>query len=228
MPQFGRNTAYAAVALTTLLGTAACDPPADPSDAPVDEIKSFFQAQNKTVVTFVGYSAAGYEDPAAMLEEAGLILDEHDPSSTIVNIGATPDGIGAVYEMAKRRGFTTTGIVSTRAKAYEAPISPFVDRVFYVEDETWGGFMDDGEHLSPTSTAMVEVSDLLVGIGGGEVGRDELVAARRLGKQVRFVHADMNHQNALEKTQQRGLPPPADFRGAAGRELAGPETFETN
>ena len=51
-----------------------------------------------------------------MLRKAGRILDEFDPSKTIVNIGATPEGIGAVYELAKRRGFVTTGIISTQAK----------------------------------------------------------------------------------------------------------------
>jgi transaldolase len=65
-----------------------------------------------------------------MLEKAGHILDEFDPSKTIVNIGATPEGIGAVYELAKRRGFTTTGIVSTQAKKYDAELSPCVDYVF--------------------------------------------------------------------------------------------------
>ena len=136
-------------------------------DATVDDIKSFFDSQKKDVVTFVGYSGAEYEDKAVMLEKAGHILDEFEPSKTIVNIGATLQGIGAVYELAKRRGFITTGIVSTQAKKYDAELSPYVDYVFYVEDTTWGGFIEGGDRLSPTSTAMVENSDVLIGIGGG-------------------------------------------------------------
>lgn len=185
------------------------------NDATVDDIKTFFDNLKKDVVTFVGYSGADYEDKAVMLEKAGYILDEFDPSVTIVNIGATPEGIGAVYELAKRRGFTTTGIVSTQAKKYDAELSPYVDYVFYVEDTTWGGFIEGGDRLSPTSAAMVENSDVLIGIGGGEVGRDELMAAKRSGKKVRFIPAEMNHQKAREKTQKKGLPAPTNFGGAA-------------
>jgi hypothetical protein len=181
-----------------------------------NEIRAFFKNQNKDVVTFVGYSGDEYEDKAAMLEKAGRILGEFEPSKAIVNIGATPEGIGAVYELAKRRGFMTTGIVSTQAKEYSAVLSPCVDYVFYVEDETWGGFVEGDDRLSPTSTAMVENSAVLIGIGGGEVARDELLAAKRLGKKVRFIPADMNHQKAQEEAKKKGLPVPTNFGGAAG------------
>jgi len=63
---------------------------------------------------------------------------------------------------------------------------------------------------------MVENSDVLIGIGGGEVGRDELMAAKRSGKKVRFIPADMNHQKAREKAQKKGLPVSTNFGGAAG------------
>ena len=195
---------------------AACELITTVKDATIDEIRAFFKTQNKDVVTFVGYSGDEYEDKAAMLEKAGLILGEFEPSKAIVNIGATPEGIGAVYEIAKRRGFMTTGIVSTQAKEYSAVLSPCVDYVFYVEDETWGGFVKDDDRLSPTSTAMVENSAVLIGIGGGEVARDELLAAKRLGKKVRFIPADMNHQKAREEAKKKGLPVPTNFGGAAG------------
>lgn len=195
---------------------AACELATTVKDATIDDIRTFFKSQNKEVITFVGYSGAEYEDKMAMLEKAGLILDEFVASKTIVNIGATPEGIGAVYELAKRKGFKTTGIVSTQAKKYNAALSPCVDYVFYVEDVTWGGFLKGSDRLSPTSTAMVENSDVLIGIGGGEVGRDELLAAKRSGKQVRFIPADMNHQKARERAQKKGLPAPTSFGGAAG------------
>jgi hypothetical protein len=195
---------------------AACELATTVKDASVDDIRTFFKSQNKEVITFLGYSGAEYEDKMAMLEKAGLILDEFVASETIVNIGATPEGIGAVYELAKRKGFKTTGIVSTQAKKYSAALSPCVDYVFYVEDDTWGGFLKGSDRLSPTSTAMVENSDVLIGIGGGEVARDELLAAKRSGKAVRFIPADMNHQKAREKAQKKGLPAPTTFGGAAG------------
>jgi hypothetical protein len=80
------------------------------------EIKAFFASAKKTVLTFVGYSGAGYQDEASMLQQAERILGEFDPNKTIVNIGGTAEGIGAIYEVARRNGFVTAGIVSTQAQ----------------------------------------------------------------------------------------------------------------
>jgi hypothetical protein len=167
----------------------------------------------------VGYSGAGYEDEASMLQQAERILGEFDPKSTIVNIGATAEGIGAIYEVAKRKGFVTAGIVSAQAKQYKVVLSPHVDYVFYVEDATWGGLLKGTMRLSPTSEAIIENSDIMVGIGGGEIARDELIAARGSGKKVRFIPADMNHQKARESARGKGLPEPTDFRGAGASPL---------
>ena len=76
--------------------------------------------------------------------------------------------------------------------------------------------MPGTERLSATSTAMVQSSDVIVAIGGGEVARDELIAAKRSGKKTRFMPADMNHRIAQERAQKKGQPAPTDFRGAAG------------
>jgi hypothetical protein len=179
------------------------------------EVQAFLRQQNKRVLTFAGYSGAGYQDPAAMLRQAGQILDEFEPAKTIVNIGATPDGIGAVYELAKRRGFVTTGIVSMQARQHGVELSRHVDHIFLIADETWGGLSKETGELSPTSRAMVDSSDVIIGIGGGEVARDEMMAARRAGKEVRFVPADMNHQKAIETARKKGTGRPTDFRGAA-------------
>ena len=167
------------------------------------------------VLTFVGYSSAGYEDNSRMLAHASAILDRYDPGTTIVNLGATAEGIGAVYEIAKRRGFFTTGIVSTQARASPVPMSNAVDRVFFVLDDGWGGFVPGTDRLSPTSQAMVEISDVMVGIGGGDVARDEMTTARSMGKDVRYVPADMNHRMAVDAALAKGLPEPTDFRGSA-------------
>lgn len=188
--------------------------PATPAAAAAPSMQAFFRDAGKTVLTFAGYSGAGYEDPAAMRAAAQRVLDEFDPARTLVNIGATEEGIGAVYELAKRRGFVTTGIVSTQARESKTPLSPHVDHVFFVEDASWGGLQEDGK-LSPTSQAMVDHSSVMVAIGGGEVARDEMRAARRAGKPVRFIPADMNHRQALETAQRKGQPAPQDFRGAA-------------
>jgi hypothetical protein len=176
---------------------------------------AFFRERRKSVLTFVGYSGTGYEDADAMLAAARRILADHDPKSTIVNIGGTAEGIGAVYTLAKSLGFETSGIVSTQAQKYDVPISDDADHVFFIEDETWGGRIADTERLSPTSEAMVEASDIIIGIGGGDVGRDEMLAARERGKTVRFLPADMNHRLATERAIKKGQPVPTSFRGAA-------------
>jgi hypothetical protein len=185
-------------------------------DAPnADVAKEYFDRQGKSVLTFMGYSGSEYEHPRRMLKQARKILGQYDPDKTIVNIGATSSGIGAVYELAKSLGFQTSGIVSTQAKAYQAQISPYVDTVIYVRDDAWGGFVEGTDQLSPTSQAMVECSDVLVSIGGGAVSRDELTAAKSLGKKIEFIPAEMNHKIAIEKARKKGLPPPTDFDGAA-------------
>lgn len=172
-------------------------------------------AIGRRVLTFLGYSDSGYEDPAAMLEAASRILDGLDPRATLVNIGATAGGIGAVYELARRRGFMTCGIVSSQAREQGVPLSAFVDIVFFVEDDGWGGLQAGSQRLSPTSRAIVDHSDMVVAIGGGVVARDEFEGARRAGKPTRFIDAEMNHAAARDAARRKGLPEPTDFRGAA-------------
>ena len=185
------------------------------TEATPGDIRGFFASKKMKVLTFFGYSGAGYEDPVAMRAAASRILDEADPKTTLVNIGATAEGIGEVYAIAKQKGFFTTGIVSTQARDQKVPLSPHVDVTFFVEDETWGGFLPGGNEPSPTSKAMVENSDILVAIGGGDVVRDELSYAQRLGKPVRFIPADMNHGAAGKKAAKKGEPAPTDFGGSA-------------
>ena len=211
----GRSLCATAVLFGGRPAMAACDGPQSTKEATPSEIRAYFKGQSKEVLTFLGYSGAGYEDEAALVRHATEIMGSYDPARVVVNIGATPDGIGRVYELAKQKGFMTTGIVSTQARESNATLSPCVDVVFYVKDASWGGFVEDTSRLSPTSEAMVGVSDHVVAIGGGDVARDELIAAKSAGKHIRFIPADMNHRIALERAAKRAAPPPSDFRGAA-------------
>ncbi|MBY5351316.1 hypothetical protein [Rhizobium leguminosarum] len=213
--------AFATLTIALLPGHAvsACQPPRQVTEATPDQVRAFFNSKHAEVVTFLGYSGAGYEDADAILGRADAALKDLDPKHWIVNIGATEEGIGAVYEIAKQRGFTTSGIVSTQARDEKVALSPCVDFVFYVEDATWGGYLPDKKTLSPTSMAMVAVSDTMIAIGGGAVARDEVLEARRLGKKMEFIPADMNHRVAREKAARQGQPEPTDFRGAADAAL---------
>jgi len=183
-----------------------------------DEVHTFFDKQEKTVLTFFGYSA-GYEDEEAMLQIVQEFLKGYSTDTTIVNIGATSAGIGAAYPLAKSRGYTTTGIVSTLALAYPGDISEDVDYVCFVDDDQWGGNLPESDRLSPTSEAMVTCSDILVAIGGGKISRDELLAAKARGKPVFFYPAEIEHERAIRSAQKQGLPPPDSFWGAAHEAL---------
>jgi nicotinate (nicotinamide) nucleotide adenylyltransferase len=191
-----------------------------PQVATQKQVKSFFNATGKKVVTFVGYSGAGYQDPAKMLEQARNILGKLDPATVIINIGGTPEGIGEVYRLAKEMGFETTGVVSSLAKKYGG-LSPYVDHPFYIKDPTWGGLVEGKNYLSPTSKVMINNSDLVVGIGGGAIGGDELAMAKKLGKDVVFYPAELNYETAIKKAEKAGLKAPTTFKGEAHSALLG-------
>ncbi|HEV8553341.1 MAG TPA: hypothetical protein VGR65_08165 [Casimicrobiaceae bacterium] len=167
----------------------------------------------RSVVTFLGFSGAGYEDALAVDRVIAKVLGDLIPTSALICAGATPEGIGAVYPLAKKRGFTTIGIVSALAEKEGATFSQDVDTVFVIADDTWGGLDADGK-LSQTSSAMVGAADEMIAIGGGEIARDEIAAAMAMGKKVRYIVADMNHAAAIRKAKEMRQPEPDDFRGA--------------
>jgi hypothetical protein len=172
------------------------------------------------VVTFSGFSSNGYEDRAGMERIVSGILDELDATSDIVCSGATSVGIGAVYALAAARGFRSIGIVSANALREQVQFADDVKIVFVIADDTWGGFIDKHGTPSPTSRVMVDASDELIFIGGGDIARDEYEYASRV-KTPRFFAADMNHDLAIRKAMRQGQPPPSDFRGALEKYLAG-------
>tara|TARA_R110002096_G_scaffold206192_5_gene392332 strand:- start:6161 stop:6769 length:609 start_codon:yes stop_codon:yes gene_type:complete len=181
----------------------------------VDEVKAHFSKLDKVVLTFVGYSGLGYEDEEA-LEKIVInrFLKTLDPKKTLINVGVTPDGIGAVYEWASKMGFETTGIVSSQALEYGVDVSPFVKNgTFFIEDETWGGYLEGTEKLSPTSEAMVSVSHQMIAIGGGEVALDEMREMKKRNKTITYIPAEMNHEKAQAKAAKKGDPAPTSFWG---------------
>ena len=110
--------------------------------------------------------------------------------------------------------------MSTQAHEAGSALAPCVDTVFFVDGCVVGRPGPGTTRLAPTSQAMVQVSDEVVAIGGGEVSRDELQAAQRLGKKWQVFPADMNHAIAREKAQKKGQPAPTDFGGAIRRRPA--------
>jgi hypothetical protein len=184
---------------------------------PPEAVIAFFLRQGKTVLTFYGYSGAGYEDEKGMLEIARKVLSGYSPETTLVNIGVTSVGCGAIYPLAKSMGFTTTGIVTSLALEHPADvagISEAVDHICFVADKQWGGKLPGSDELSPTSKAMVACSDILVAIGGGDISLDELLEGKALGKPIQYFPAEMDHEAAIRRAKKLGLPPPKLFLGS--------------
>lgn len=142
----------------------------------------------RKVVTFTGYSGNGYAQPAEAERQIREQLARFSPAEALICAGATPDGIGSVYPSALRAGFNTIGIVSSQVQQQDVPFSEDVEVVYVVEDDAWGGAQ--GDHLSPTSEAMVAACDEMIGIGGGAIAQAELAEAKRRGKLVTFIPAD--------------------------------------
>ncbi len=181
----------------------------------VEEVVAFYEELERTVVTLVGYSGMEYQDVDRLLQNAKRRLAGFDPAETLINIGATQVGIGTIYRLAKSMGFMTGGIVSDTALGYSGQFSKSVDFICFVADSAWGGFLPGGKELSPTSQAMVQVSDRMIAFGGGEISRDELLGAQAMGIPIEFYPAEVNHARAIRRARARGLPPPTSFWGEA-------------
>jgi len=179
-----------------------------------EDVVSFIKGRGKIMLTFYGYSGMGYEDEEGMLQTARHILNQYHPKKTLVVIGATRSGIGAVYRVAKANGFETAGIASTEAIRYPEEISNIVDHICFVKDSQYGGKLPGSDEVSPTSKAMVACSDVMVAIGGNEISRDELLEGRKQGKPIQFFPADINHKHAIRRAKRLGQPAPTSFKGA--------------
>lgn len=165
---------------------------------PLNAIKSL-KSEGKTIITFVGYSGQGYKDLKGAMKKAEKILNLFDPSDVIINIGVTPEGIGQVYCIAKSMGFRTSGIVSSRGEKYLNPESTkCVDTAFIINDSLWGG-RDENGALTPTSFAMVGVSDGVVRLGGGEIAHIEAEEALLQGKDTIEIEMEAGTKQYHEK-----------------------------
>lgn len=169
----------------------------------VEQIK----ALNKTIYTLFGYSKQGYNEPDKVMSQIRSELSKLDLRSTVINIGATEDGIGEAYKVAKDMGFETIGIVSTRALSYSGKFSDYVDRIYIINDSLWGGYVPGTDKLAETTKAYLEVSDVISAHGGGKNTAVILEQALKRGLSTKFTQADMKH--STEKVSG------SDFSGEA-------------
>lgn len=146
-----------------------------------DEIIERIQEKYEYVYTLFGYSALGYASPTKMLESVRKDLSELDNKKVAICIGATEEGIGAAYKLAKDMGFKTLGIVSTQALSYSGRFSDFVDSIYIVNDELWGGYIPGTAKLAETTRAFLGASNFISAYGGGQNTKMTLKAAKELG-----------------------------------------------
>ncbi|HXM56681.1 MAG TPA: hypothetical protein VOB72_14890 [Candidatus Dormibacteraeota bacterium] len=184
-------------------------------------IRGFFAARSRHVVYFAGYGELGYEQEERVRSVANDVLSNWTAASVLVHAGTLlrvggHDGIAQVYSIARTLGMETTGIYPSVAMSCGDThrVSPCCDHVFFVEDVTWGGFLEATDVPSPTLRLHLDVSDEIVVIGGGKHAADELRAFASFGKPVRYFPAEMNHTKTLEWSRVAGVRV-TDLRGAA-------------
>ena len=88
---------------------ADCSGPTRQQVAAPDAVVAAVRARGLQVLTFVGYSGAGYQDDAAMQALAARVLDAADPARVLVNAGGTAEGIGAVKARRLPLGWRVAG-----------------------------------------------------------------------------------------------------------------------
>ena len=153
------------------------------------DLNSFKELQdelgNKKTLVFGGFSGLGYAETDKMEATARARIQAEIEANGITNVavvaGATSDGIGAVYKVAKELGVATYGIVSEAGKEYGS--DKFCDKTFFVPDPkgTWQVLSENG------SSYMVDVAKkngVLVYYGGGDVAVTEIKEAKQKGIKV--------------------------------------------
>lgn len=114
--------------------------------------------------------------------------------------GATSDGIGACYEVAKKLGIKTYGIVSEEAKQYG--VDKNCDATFFAPDpnKTWQVLSEKGDSY------MVEVAKnngVLIYYGGGDVAVAELKEAIQKNINIEVDSSFMPNPSNVKKKQEK-------------------------
>lgn len=181
----------------------------------LDDLQQLYaqlKKENKTIITFIGYSVAEYESNQEMLDIVDNVLKQFDSSSLVVAAGFDDIGIGQVYKQAKKHNIPTIGLAPIKfLNSAKFTPSTYADQMYYIEKK-----LDENDSLSAVSQARIALSDFFVVIGGGPVAAEELKAAFIKDKsKVTFYAADMNHKKAIDFAKSQNQAGPISFEGSA-------------
>ncbi|MFL9858240.1 LWXIA domain-containing protein [Paraburkholderia madseniana] len=182
--------------------TPAATPSVRPVDTVLDQVETL--AEGKRVVVFGGYSGLGYRDVDALKAHIASTLNAevaaHGAENLLVVAGATSDGIGVAYEVAKSHGLATAGIVSEAAREFGA--SPYCDQVIYVPDphENWQVMAPDGRSYM---LSIAQDNGIYYAFGGGDVTVAELAEARERNIPTEVDASFEPDQDKLNKRLER-------------------------
>lgn len=180
-----------------------------------------FRRQYPRVVTFLGFGELGYQDLAAFEAIVSRELARFNRADWVVNTATVVTagferGVADAYEIASSLGFRTSGVYSAVALCTPALhfASAFVNDIYFVDDPTWGGYIEGCEVPSETLTAIAAITDEAIAIGGGKHTAQEMQELVRQGKRVSYHPLEMNRKISREWHRSKGEQL-TDFRGAA-------------
>lgn len=167
------------------------------------------ELENKRVIVFGGFSGLGYEDEDALKmrikDRIELDINKYGKENVAVVAGATSDGIGVCYEIAKSLGVSTYGIVSEAGKKYGS--DKYCDKTVFIEDpnNTWQVLDSNG------SSYMVDIAKnngTLVYFGGGDVAVSEIKEA--VSKNIDFEVSTVFEPNPAQVLKKKEKNPNLD------------------
>lgn len=162
----------------------------------VGDVRNAIAPSGEKIITLGGLSQhADKADLLSLVRRELAKIPAKQRSGYVVNMRGTPDGIGEAYTVAKKMGFKTAGIISSQGRdLLGLKATRNIDTLVIVKDSAWGGARSGAsvssfDDLTPTSKAVVGVSDQMLYVGSGEASGAELHVASELGIPVELVQA---------------------------------------
>lgn len=153
--------------------------------------------KDRYAVVFVGHSGKGYIEPEAVRADMQQRLESimqrtgMDPGQMMVLAGATPEGIGLVYEVAQTLNLPAMGIVAEAGAQWVSPHCPDVITVRNADANDWGTRLpESGEEMTVTALRIATAAGQggeLIAFNGGPQAFEEALAAAHAGFRVSVV-----------------------------------------